>query len=362
MKKKKWWLLFWLLIPLTIGMKSYAQKHPYFVDTYYSKKVYLGISKAFGMVTRIFPFSIGQVLLIILVIVIVGLFVVNTIKAIKEKKISELLPFIKTFSIAFSILYFLYFIMLGANYYNYRIMETEDFSFEEVTNEALALMLHDYIEQVNQYAEIISADNYVLPDYEEIFEQALNGYQHMPEAYSYMDGNFSIVKPFIFSDIQVKMGYSGMYFFFTAEPLVNSLLPMVSVPYATCHEMAHQRGIAREGDANYIAIIACINNEDPYFRYSGYYHCVRYIGRELYKRDESLYFSEIENLNPYVVSDINGVAHFWLTNQDEGLAEKADKVVEANLKSNDQEQGLLSYNEVAEYLIVDYFSQKDITD
>ena len=51
--------------------------------------------------------------------------------------------------------------------------------------------------------------------------------------------------------------------------------------------MAHQRGIAREDEANFIAFLVCMASDDPYIRYSGYLEVYEYVASSLYSDDRS---------------------------------------------------------------------------
>lgn len=44
------------------------------------------------------------------------------------------------------------------------------------------------------------------------------------------------------------------------------------IPYTICHELAHQKGYRKEGDAGFIAFMASINSPSKVFQYSGLFH------------------------------------------------------------------------------------------
>lgn len=45
----------------------------------------------------------------------------------------------------------------------------------------------------------------------------------------------------------------------------------VLIPVTMCHELSHLSGYMREDEANFIAFLACLQSDDPEFRYSGVY-------------------------------------------------------------------------------------------
>lgn len=62
---------------------------------------------------------------------------------------------------------------------------------------------------------------------------------------------------------------SGIYCPFTFEANVNVHMNDVLIPVTMCHELSHLSGYMREDEANFIAFLACLQSDDPEFRYSG---------------------------------------------------------------------------------------------
>lgn len=75
-------------------------------------------------------------------------------------------------------------------------------------------------------------------------------------------------RPAWLSPLLTRFGVSGIYIPFTAEPLVNGGQPDHELPFSAAHETAHQRGFAREDEANFLAFLACRAHPSPDVRYS----------------------------------------------------------------------------------------------
>ena len=73
-------------------------------------------------------------------------------------------------------------------------------------------------------------------------------------------------------------GIDGMFNPFGHEPLVVMGPYPFELPFLMSHEVAHVRGIANEGEANLVAILATIASDDPRFKYSGWLELWRYLG------------------------------------------------------------------------------------
>ena len=58
------------------------------------------------------------------------------------------------------------------------------------------------------------------------------------------------------------LGIGGIFIPFTCEANVNATLPDWEIPFTSAHELAHQRGFAREDEANYVGYLACRAHPD----------------------------------------------------------------------------------------------------
>ena len=72
-------------------------------------------------------------------------------------------------------------------------------------------------------------------------------------------------------------GIDGMFNPFGHEPLViEGPLPF-ELPFLMCHEIAHVRGVANEGEANLVALLATVTSDDPRVQYSGWLYLWEYL-------------------------------------------------------------------------------------
>ena len=61
----------------------------------------------------------------------------------------------------------------------------------------------------------------------------------------------------------------GVYSPFTIEANYNNSMPACTIPFSTCHELAHLGGFMEEEEANFIAYLACMESKSFDFQYSG---------------------------------------------------------------------------------------------
>lgn len=147
------------------------------------------------------------------------------------------------------------------------------------------------------------------------------------------------------------LGLSGFYFPFTAEATVNAALPDAGVPFVAAHEMAHQRGIAPEDEANYEAFLACRESGLAAARYSGALGAFGLAWNALMLAAPD----SARTLAPGILdagprADRAAMRAFWARH--EGPASMvAERVNHAYLRANAQRGGIASYGRAVELLL-----------
>ena len=145
----------------------------------------------------------------------------------------------------------------------------------------------------------------------------------------------------------------GIYIPFTTEPTINSDIPYQNLLSTISHEIAHQRGFAKEEEANFLAYRANISNSDERFQYSGYYLAMQYLMKEIYNESREEYFLLYKEINDAVKRDMDHVRDYWKVK--EGKVEEAVTTMNDNyLKANNQKAGIRSYNGVVKLLLSEY--------
>ncbi len=163
------------------------------------------------------------------------------------------------------------------------------------------------------------------------------------------------VKPIALSEPMTYTHISGVYSYFTGEANVNTNFPDYSLPYTAAHEMGHQRGIAREDEANFVAFLACDASDDLYIRYSGYVNLLEYVMNALYSADAESYFAFLKTLPKQVYGEMVAYNQFFEPYRESTAAEVSSAVNDTYLKVNGQAAGERSYGMVVD-LAVCYFA------
>ena len=189
-------------------------------------------------------------------------------------------------------------------------LDRRDVSVEELKDTALFLA-----QRVNEEAENVcfrDKNFSVMPhSYAELNRELLNAYRSLSETHSFIPRFYSRIKPIMLSEPMSYTHITGVYTYFTGEANLNVNFPDYTLPYTAAHELAHQRGIAREDEANFVAFLVCTTSSDPYVRYSGYLNLYEYVAGSLYAADADAYYSVVSTLKDPVRDEMRAYSAFY---------------------------------------------------
>ena len=137
---------------------------------------------------------------------------------------------------------------------------------------------------------------------------------------------------------------------------MNTDFPPSLFPSTVAHELAHQRRVAREQDANFAAVLSCMESGDLDYGYSGCLLAYTYLGNALYDAAYSRWEAVYESLNAPVLLDMALNRAYW--DQFETAVQTVSNTFhEGLLQSYDQELGLKSYGACVDMLVCYYLPQ-----
>lgn len=148
-------------------------------------------------------------------------------------------------------------------------------------------------------------------------------------------------------------GIAGIYIPFTSEANINTDIPHSSILTTLSHEIAHQRGFAKEDEANFIAYKANINHPDERFQYSSHYFAMNQLLNEVYRQNKDDYSLLYQEISHAVRRDLDYSRDYWALRQGK-VREKATSMNDNYLKANNQSQGVKSYSGVVNLLLAEY--------
>ena len=192
--------------------------------------------------------------------------------------------------------------------------------------------------------------------YGEMNDKLIDAYSVACEKYSFIQRLDSRLKPVMLSEAMSYTHITGVYTFFTGEANINVAFPDYTVPFTAAHELAHQRGIAREDEANFVAYLVCIESDDPYIRYSGYLNLFEYVVSALYRADPQLYRQAFGALNTGAIREMSAYSDFFDKYRDSVASEISGAVNDTYLTIQGT-AGTASYGMVVD-LAVAYYKTK----
>ena len=182
---------------------------------------------------------------------------------------------------------------------------------------------------------------------DEIAKEVKKAYEILTDDY-YASHN-GAVKPMLSSFIYREFQITGVTFAPLAEANIDTMIPNVDLPFTVAHELAHTKGVMREGDANILAFYVCFNSEHPYLRFSAYnryFELMRTMGSSAYLTDEErTHLIKIDNA--YYKAG-NYEYEYW--QEHDLLDEFARWINNLYIKSSGDEKGTTSYEGGTEYI------------
>ena len=295
------------------------------------------------------PFSIGDIFYVLdgvmLLLTVVGWvsFIVK-FSTYKKRLAASVLNTIN------AVLFFCCFFVIGwgANYSKpplgeYWELDTKvpEDKMERRKTDSLALIAFDefLVEKLNTCAM-----NYKVLSFNEVNERSKACYRMFTDSRVRRYGLG--VKHSLFGYFLERMAIDGYYNPFTGEGQVNGNTPAFMMPFIICHEMAHQAGIAAEGDANLMAYALGTTTTDVSFNYSAYLNIWLYTNNRLFRRD-SVSAKQFEaRLNKLTTAHLDTLEQLSKKYNNE-VSRYGTELYDSYLKMQNQKEGIRSYGNVS---------------
>ncbi|MBQ7760688.1 MAG: DUF3810 domain-containing protein [Clostridia bacterium] len=303
--------------------------------------------------TSIFPFSIAEIILITLPLWL-ALLIYFAIKFGKMGTVQSI-RYLSSLISLICIVFIAYVWTNTSGFYNTPIEDKMNLDRENITKEELYEASEIIIENLNELSLQIQyneKNSSVMPySYGEMSSKICDAYESFNEKYGLIPTFRSQIKPIMLSKPMTYTHLSGIYFCITGESNVNVNYPDYIVASTSAHEMAHQRGLAREDECNFVAFAVLDMSDDSFLKYSAYLDVFSYLIAELRGADKDLYNQAVSKLNDEVKKDYNSYVEFFKEYSNSKASQVTDKVNDTFLQANGQENGTKSYSMVTELVV-----------
>ncbi len=313
-------------------------------------------------VSGLYRFSLAEILILMLPVVFVGIIMAVTIywRRGQDRKLNRF------FAMAFaliSLFYSTFVFTYGMAYRGYTLDRKLSLDKRDISVEELKELTEYLVEKTNEAAESVDflyGDASVMPyGFSEMNDKLNDAYALFEKENDFFFNFTSRAKPMLLSKGMSYIHMLGMYTYYTGESNINIDFPDYTLPFTTAHEMAHQRGFAREDEANFMAFLVCTASDDPYIRYSGYLNMYEYAASALYRADASAYKTVYGELSLSVRYEMQSYDVFFDKYRESSAANVSDALNDAFLKGNGQSAGTESYGLVVDLAAAYYRSIRD---
>ncbi|MFL6253763.1 MAG: DUF3810 domain-containing protein [Pyrinomonadaceae bacterium] len=352
-----------LVLPLAflisgIVFQNLASFVPWLIERFYSRTIYPRVLGVLSMLSRGLRFSVGEFLTcLILFVICVGsvCFCVGLVRRQGGRR-SWVVDWLRYGTWVGAVFLWLFLFTFGLNYQRpllFELLGYEQRKVEPVELEALGRLM---VESVNQSYVEAHESGRTAPESREIIKLLNESYNSAQELTLLPHGEFAPPKPVYVSEVLTRLGISGIYMPFTAEPNYNADIPDFQMPFTIAHEMAHQRGVARESEANFVAYVVCVNSRDPFVRYSGYRNGLGVLS-ELYRVEPEKAKELAKQLSTGYRDDSRRAALFWAKASGTAGA-LSQRMNDLYLRANRVKAGVADYSNSTTLIIAYHLRQK----
>lgn len=355
-RKRRMRILVLIIVIIAISIFGF---NPARVETVFSTGWYPGFSLVQRNITGWIPFSIGDVIYLILFFAIL-FSIYRFIKQIITRRINKhsVYSWAGRTVIILLFAYIIFQVFWGLNYNRLGVVhqfKLKDPGFD--TTEILRLQ--DYLaDKVNNSKKKLSSTEVVYPSREVIFERGEQVYHKASIFFPFLQYHPASIKSSLFGRIGNYLGFTGYYNPFTGEAQVNATVPKFLLPAITAHEVAHQLGYAKENEASFIGYLASINTDDALYRYSSYLDLFLYTNAQVNRFDSLAAKKVYKKLNDSVKADINEWQEFLLAHRSL-LSRTTGWVYGKFLTWYNQPDGIKSYDGVVA-LVISYYKKHGV--
>ncbi len=332
-----------VLFTLALVIHIWSYNHQW-VERFYSKGLYVVISKLQRFLFGWIPFSLGDIIYIALILFLLY----KVYKFFKNPRRPSFKNIVKHYTISiFHWILYLYIsfnLLWGLNYNRTTVAEQYQLTTTALTVEDLSRFMQVVIQRLDALGDRNDFD--VVENTHIYLKQSAKAIVSRYDS----DYRFASIKSSLFGVLGNYLGYSGYYNPITGEAQVNMKIPAFTIPFTATHEIGHQLGYAKESEANFIGFLAASKSEEKAFRYSAYLDAYLYANFFMEVMNPELAQQFYRQLPVWVQEDIRWLKQFW--RQYRNPVDRLINVLYGQfLKANQQPEGMLSYNGLVNWLI-----------
>ena len=367
------------IILICVLLNFVAWKSAAFSD-FYVKNIFPAITLLYGRLTSVFPFSVGEIMLVFIVLFVLfsvifvlvhSVFLIygNSAASVgkryfKAQKVFERISnaLYKISPVLMAIICTVMTLNCFILYHTSKIQLFFGADSTECDIQQLAELRDYVVKKCNELAKEVPHDENGNVIYEgDMQKTAIAAMSNISDRFPRLGGYYVTPKALYFSDFMSQQYMQGYYFPFSMEANYNDTMSIMNKPFTMCHELAHTHGYIYEDEANFLGFLACISSDDPVFQYSGYLGVLNYINNDFYNAVSKAEYNSHVKISARVKYDNQFMTdEAWVKVEEkavvktETVKKAAETFIDTNLKVNGVSSGKCSYSHVVA-LIMDYY-------
>ena len=351
----------WLLMALAILVFSFF---PQAVSKYFSFGLFQYIGLALRFLTGGIKMPIGEYLYFIFIITLISNGIISLYKLNNKFKTENfrtyLLCFGRYLALKLVQLYVVFMLIWGLNYQKSSPAKSFDLKIDSnYTAVQLDNLSLDLMDDLNKYRQLLSDSLIQKIEVDLILKNSILNYSQLEYRFPQLHLDRPVLKEAAFPSWGDYLGYLAFYQPITGEAILRTDVPLLTLPYTSCHELAHQMGYASEAEANFIAFVVATESSDALLRYSMLLQLFTYCQSEHlgliaksgnYEKWKTIVNRNKDKLDPKVIADRKKIKDFFLKRQ-HLLLPASTTLYDQFLQWNKQSKGIKSYDEVLLWVI-----------
>ncbi len=356
MPSRLWLYILLAAVPIILIVLYYIYNNRQDIMDWVNANIASAYREAAATVSSLGPlryFSLVEVLITLLVLWVLYYIVRTVIILItRPQKLAHLAKRLYVMLVVFLYIFTVYSWSWGLGYHGTGLAVKTGLRTDGITTEQLTNVTRLFAENANDLAGQVErdADRSFTLDTGYYFELSKGVYANISREFPALEGNAYLPKAMMYSKLMSIMNFTGVYISLTGEANINVDAPAALMPATIAHEMAHQRGVNSEDEANFAGIAACITSNITVYEYSGYLSGLLYLMSALDTAAPDAAQAIRATLNEDVNRDWTDNYEYW-QQYESPAAEAVSAMYDGYLKANGEELGISSYGACVDLLV-----------
>lgn len=338
-----------------------AGARPEWTETLYSRGLYPWVRSVQSALSGLSPWSVGELVLVALLtfVVVRGVLLVRTLLRREATRLERLLRDLLGLARLLSWIWVVYVFTWAFHYARLPYAHGTGLDVRPAELGELEAAAREWLERARELRATLKEDaNGVVAldtDLASVRARLAAAYERASALDERLAGPAPVVRNALASPLMTLGGISGIYWPFTGEPHVNSLPPAPQRLFSALHEVAHERGFAREDEANYIAVHVGSTSGDAELAYSVSLMAYLNLHRSLAAADADKAVQLAKERPEGVQRDSAALAAFWKPKSKAAarVREVSTTMNDTYLKAQGQVHGVRSYGRMVDLLLAE---------